>query len=537
MDNFRKPNRTARRTHAVDGFISSKPPTTVRQQFTSNYRPQSTPLVDSFNRSDGFSAASLPASIDTKAPMKDPDGFKSKRKHRPKAKRSKFKKVLRGGFVALMVATIGAGGFAGYTYLKTRQVFQGGGNAAALEKDVDPVKLKGEGDGRINIALLGIGGEGHDGAFLTDTIMISSIDPIQNESALLSIPRDLWVKPDGSGATKINAVFAYAREAALSKNPSDKNAATKAGAAATEKVLSSVLGIPIHYFVVVDFNGFVQAVNTVGGLDINVTQDTAVKETLWDPMTRKTFILNAQPGLRHMDGQTALFYSRSRHTSPRGDFSRADRQRQVIEAFKIKVESAGTYANPVKVTQLLSSFGDHVRTDLSINEVSRLYDVGKKITPDKTSSISLADVNNPLVTTGMIGNQSVVLPKAGAFNFSDIQSYVRNSLRDSFLKNENASITILNGTSITGLAGKESTYLKSYGYNVATVGDAPTKTYTKSVLIDMRSGAKKYTLSYLQKRLNITAVTSLPDPKIQTGTADFVLVLGTDAQNIPSSSP
>ena len=92
----------------------------------------------------------------------------------------------------------------------------------------------------------------------------------------------------------------------------------------------------------------------------------------------------------------------------------------------------------------------------------------------------------------------------------------------------------MNGTSITGLAGKESTYLKSYGYNVSGVGDAPTKTYTNSVLVDVRSGSKKYTLNYLQKRLNLTATTTLP-AGVQAGTADFVLILGTDAQNLPAT--
>jgi LCP family protein required for cell wall assembly len=534
MDNFRKPHRPARHSHSVDGFLSSRPVAPTRRQIVSAYQPQQkVPSIDNFSRADGFSAASLPTPVDTKAPLPPVPGFKSKRKQR-KAKRTKFKKALRAGFVSLIAATVIVGGIAGYGYLKARQVFQGGGNAAALEKNVDPVKLKGEGDGRINIAMFGIGGEGHDGAFLTDTIMITSIDPVQNESALLSIPRDLWVQQSSGSTSKINAVFAYAREAALAKNPNDKDAAMKAGAAASEKVISSVIGIPIHYFVVVDFSGFEQAVNTVGGIDVTVTEDTAVQETLWDPTTRKTFYLNVQPGKRHLDGKTALFYSRSRHTSARGDFARADRQRQVLEAFKEKVEGAGTYANPVKVTQLLSSFGDHVRTDLTINEMSRLYDIGKNISHDKVASISLADVNNPLVRTGMVGDQSVVMPKAGLFNYTEIQSYVRNSLRDSFLKNENASILILNGTSIAGLAGKESTYLKSYGYNVTGIGDAPTKAYTKTVLVDMRNGAKKYTLNYLQKRLALTAGTSLPDPNIKAGTADFVLILGTDAQNMPN---
>ncbi len=534
MDNFKKPNRTLKRSHAIDGFVAQKPHNVTHRQplVTPTQTPkQQAYKLDNFSRADGFSAASLTTpAVDTKAPLNDT--FKSKRRlknKKIKRKRTPARLVLRVLFFLILIPAIIFGGIAGYGYFKARQVFQGGGSAAALEKNVDPVKLKGEGDGRINIVMYGIGGEGHDGAYLTDTIMIASIDPVQNESSLLSVPRDLWVQQDSGTVSKINAVFAFAHDSAISKAPNDKDAAIKAGAAASEKVLSGILGIPINYFVVVDFVGFEQAVDTINGLDITVTADTAVKETLWDGITKKTYVLDAQPGTQHFDGQKALYYSRSRYTSARGDFSRSDRQRQVLEAFKQKVESVGTYANPVKVTQLLSAFGDHVRTDLTINEMMRLYDIGKNITPDKTFSLSLADVNNPLVTTGMISGQSVVYPKAGLFVYSDIQSFVRNSLRDSFLKSENASIQILNGTSISGLAGKKSADLKSYGYNVIGVGDAPTKTYTKSVLVDMRSGAKKYTLNYLQKRLGLTAVTSLPDPAVQTNNADFVLILGTDA--------
>ena len=111
-----------------------------------------------------------------------------------------------------------------------------------------------------------------------------------------------------------------------------------------------------------------------------------------------------------------------------------------------------------------------------------------------------------------------------------IQNYVRNALKDGFIANENAKIIILNGTSIEGLATKKSDELKSYGYNIASVGTAPTQTYTNTVLVDLRNGSKKYTKRYLEQRLKLTTTTNLPDSKINPGDADFVIILGTNAQ-------
>lgn len=539
MDNFSKPKRTFSGAKAIDGFAASTPrQPDIRKQFDTTFTPSAnSQQLDDFSRSSAnFSYMNNnPDMLDTKAPLESPiDGDKKRRGRRNKSKikkhRSPFKKFLRAGFFTLLVLALIFGGIAGYGYLKARRVFQGGGGAAALEKNVDPVKLKGEGDGRINVVLLGIGGEGHDGAYLTDTILVASIDPVQNEASLISVPRDLWVKLDGGGSSKINAVYSYGRDASLLKS-TDKSAANKAGVATVEKTLVNVLGIPINYSVVVDFSGFKEAVDTVGGIDINVPTQSAVKETLWDEVTRKNYFLNVTPGLQHFDGMRALYYSRSRHTSARGDFDRSERQRQVVSALKDKVQSAGTYANPVKVTQLLSTFGDHVVTDLTINELMRLYDIGKNINNDKVASIGLADEPNVLVTTDSIAGLSVVVPKAGTYDYSAIQSYIRNNVKDAFIKKENASILILNGTSITGLAGKKTAELKSYGYSVIGAADAPSKSYTQSVVIDMRSGQKKYTQNYLEKRFKTTAVTSLPDNNINSQNADFVIILGTDASN------
>lgn len=447
---------------------------------------------------------------------------------RKKAPLSKKKKILRIVAVFVLILLIITGVLFAKGYLTLRKVLPGGGGAAALQQNVDPSVLRGEGDGRVNILMLGRGGEGHEGADLTDTIIIASIDPLAKEAALVSIPRDLWVPVDGSGSMKINSVFYTGKAAYTSQNYalSDdvKKKAEEEGFKLLEKTLEQQLGLPIHYHVMIDFEGFEQAINTVGGIQVNAPK--AVYDNM--RIDGQQYVLDIKPGVQQMDGFTALAYSRSRYTSARGDFDRAERQRLIITALKDKILSAGTFSNPQKLSQLMDNFGDHVITNFSIADLQRLYQLSQEIPSNKISSVGLSDPPNNFVTTSNIGGASVVIPTAGVGNYKDIQYFLRNALKDSYLKNESATIMVLNGTNRTGFATEKGEELKSYGYTVSEVGNAPTKNYPTTVIVDMRNGKKKYTKSYLEKRFGVTAVAALPDPAIVPGTADFVIILGSD---------
>lgn len=413
------------------------------------------------------------------------------------------------------------------------QIFQGGGGAVALQDNVDPSLLRGEGDGRVNILLLGRGGDGHDGPDLTDTIVIASINPIQKEAALLSIPRDLYVQLGDGNYSKINSVFANAKyNAEANMSPGERDKARKgddAGFKALEDIIQSKIGIPIHYHSVIDFAGFAKAIDTVGGVSVDVPESAAVYEPgMW--LMGQHFDLNVQKGNTNFNGIRALAFSRSRITSG-GDFDRSERQRLILVALKDKVFSAGTYSNPLKINQLMSDFGNHVRTNMSLDEVTRLYEIGSQISTDKIASVGLADPPNDYVTTGMIHGQSVVYPKAGLDNFKEIQHFVRNRLRDGFLAKEDATVAVYNGTQIAGLAGRTGDDLKSYGYRISTVADAPVKGIQKTIIVDLRNGEKKYTKRYLENRFGTTAATSMPSgTNINPENADFVIILGQNEQ-------
>jgi polyisoprenyl-teichoic acid--peptidoglycan teichoic acid transferase len=565
MNNFRKePRRSPRQT--MDGFINApRRPQLANRAFaprsingdslTSNPR-----MVGDFKRKEGYHVANNPVTppVHPKQPAtalskednasllhmtlpgaKPPEKAKNERRRWPSrlfrrskkyANETKWHRVrrysLRGGLVVLALFLLVGGFLFTKGYFNLHKVLKGGGSSVALNNNVAPSLLKGEGDGRVNILLLGIGGDGHDGADLTDTLMIASIDPVNKKAALVSLPRDLWVTTP-YGTSKINAVYSYAKQRALAQGKSTQDAEDY-GLSQIQDEVKTVTGITINYHALVDFQAFEDAVNTVGGVDINVTSETAVTDYMYDEATHKPYTLNVQPGLQHFDGLRALMYARSRHTSPRGDFDRAERQRLLIEAIAKKVSSASTYTNPVKLSQLMDNFGSHVSTDISIDDAVRMMQIAKQI-GSTYDSIDLEQPGKAMFTTGMISGQSVVYPVAGLSDYSQLQTYLRSQLPDGYIVKENANITVLNGTDTPGLASQKADELKSYGYNVGTVDSAPTSSYTNTVIVDLSKGKDPYTKNYLEKRYGVKSTTTLPDNTIKPGNASFVIILGQDA--------
>ncbi len=531
--------------NSVDGIVTSgsvsdlHPGKGASGLRTSNIRERGNQLLartrlDNFKLSDGFHPAKQPQLQSTDArplgrsPHRRKDG-KIELNLQPApdkpTKKTIWKKLRlkpftwKKGLISSAVVILLIFGFLfGRGIWGLHNVLNGGGNAAALDPNADPNLLNGEGDGRVNILLLGVGGSGHDGPDLTDTILLASIDPINNKAVLLSIPRDLWVNIPGHGQQKINAAYAYGKEESTAKSITTRK---RAGIALLDQTLQPILGIPIQYHAVVNFSAFKQAVDAVGGVKIDVTEQLYDPSIAWENNNNPII---AAKGIQVMLGQQALLYARSRETS--SDFARGQRQRQLLEGLKDKAFSLGTLSNPLKVSNLLSSLGSNVYTDLSLDNLLRLRDISSQITSSNITSLDMVTPPNALLTTGGVNGLSVVEPRAGLFNYDAIRLFVRKSLIDGHITKENAKILILNGTSVAGLATTKKTELKSYGYNIIGVKDAPTHNYSQTILVDLRNGLNKYTQHYLEQRFKTTAVTSLPDTKIDPGLADFVIILG-----------
>ena len=264
--------------------------------------------------------------------------------------------AILGGFIALASSSFfgGQGLVANLSQLK---VFNQVGQLIASQDK----KLIGEDKDRINILMMGIGGAGHDGGTLTDTMILGSYKPSTNQMALMSIPRDMYVKVDGYGWMKINAINAYAEKR---KEGS--------GGEVTAQALSKLLGIDISYYVTVDFDGFEKLIDQFGGVDVTVDRDLVDynypirgREDAY-PISSRFEKLVIKKGLHHFDGATALKYARSRHAlGPEGsDFARSKRQQKILSALKDKILATGTLFNISKVNSLLSAYNKNVQTNL-----------------------------------------------------------------------------------------------------------------------------------------------------------------------------
>jgi LCP family protein required for cell wall assembly len=436
------------------------------------------------------------------------------------------------GIIALVIVALVA--WFGYHALAAlNSVIQKHAGKSAFGSQLDLSSLRGEGSGRVNILVLGIGGAGHDGPNLSDTMMVWSIDPKTYDVAAISVPRDLYAKIPGYGYGKINAANA------------------DSGPQLAEKVVSTILGVDINYYVVVDFSGFKQAIDAVGGVDITVP--TALFDKQYPCDVGNGVCPYSQPaGTIHMSGSQALKYSRCRHNDPGigncgNDYGRAARQQQVVSALKSRALSAGTLTNPAKLTSLIDTVGSHVKTDLQLSDLKILAQLAGKIDTAKIVNKVLDDAPDSY----LVGGTNIVpaagyiyVPKAGLYDYSDIHDFVKNIFFDRYITSENARVAVENGSGITGLAGRVVTSLTSAHYNVGPATNA-VGTFPHTLIYDYTNGKKPYTIKYLEQRFNVTAakatqvpaVTPTGSPTTGVNSPEIRIILGSDYQTSTSTTP
>jgi LCP family protein required for cell wall assembly len=405
-------------------------------------------------------------------------------------------------------------------------------------------KLNGEERGRINILLLGMGGDNHAGGKLTDTIMLASLKPDENKAALISIPRDMTIPVEGKGWQKINSINAYAEF-----NGED-------GGEALSQAVSDVLKMPIDYYVKADFQGFIDVVDELGGVNVYV------EDTLNDyqyPVKGREDADNYQSRYEHlyiekgwqeMDGELALKYARSRHAAGAqgSDFARARRQQKILQAAKEKFQETNIILKPSLISNILNELKDHISTDLKIWEMIKLWEMGKNIDPDQVKNEVLDDGPSGLLSaTKSEGGAYILVPRGG--DFSEIQYKIHNIFTDpeesrgnktQTRQVEDVKISIRNGTWINGLAGRTAIELEKEGFDVVRVANSSKKDFQSSVIYDLAFGEKTEALKILKERTGANVSFTLPqwliddidrDVKNETNPQkpDFILILGKNA--------
>ena len=301
-------------------------------------------------------------------------------------------------------------------------------------------------DDRVNILLLGIGGGVHEGPSLTDTIIFVSIDPSQKKVTLISIPRDLWI-PELKA--KINTAYA-----------SGESKQIGGGLRLSKTVVAKILGQPLDYAIRIDFDGFIKAIDMLGGVDVTVEgvlddseypitgkendlcgnkeedlEKLATASSQKDAFPCRYEHLHFDIGQRHMDGKTALMFVRSRHAEGEEgtDFARSKRQEKVISAIKQKVFSLGTLLNPFKLANLYQVLKGSIDTDIKQEEYDDFIKLAQKMKEASVQSIALdfgdekngrgGFLINPPISEDY-DNQWVIIPKEGSGSYARIQTYV-----------------------------------------------------------------------------------------------------------------
>jgi len=428
---------------------------------------------------------------------------------------------------------------------------------------VDPpaINLKGMEKERINILLLGIAGKGKPGQNLTDTIMIASINPKSNQVALLSIPRDFFVHPvksnpdsdrdadiqapwtsngvkvpDLNFQSKINSVYQYG----LNTYKDNGRAAELVSA-----TIKNITSLDIDYYVVLNFDGFEKIIDSIGGINIMNERDIYDKRYPGPNYSYETFEL--AKGFHQLDGATALKYVRERHNDPEGDFGRAKRQQQVLQATKNKVFSTGTMLNVVALNNLFDALGETIQTNIKADEIGSFMEISKKLDTQNINNLVLDAWNKDSllkVSHVFYGDTRAfaLIPRVG--NYSEIREVAENIFdlnkikrRREAIAGEDAEIAIINRSGSPALTGKIKKLLgDNLSYkNIAMLNNPGKVLAEKSIVYDLTNGMKPFTLDELVEKL--PASPSYDTPVFAQSLAaakkfDMIVALGKDLEDI-----
>lgn len=236
--------------------------------------------------------------------------------------------------------------------------------------------------------------------------MLISIKTDKNKIALISLPRDLYAKiPKHAGLReKINYAYAFGENKGIG------------GINLSKQVVENITGVNIDYAVVVNFQAFEDLINAVGGVDIYL-QEEFVETSQWG------WEFRLPAGKNTLDGETALYYVRSRFSTD--DFDRARRQQEVILALKEKLTSAGVLTNPVKLNNIFNAIGDNVKTNIDFKTGLKLLKYAKYMNEKDLIRKVLDTSKDGLLQAGIVDGMYVLYPKAGLDNFSEIKKEIR----------------------------------------------------------------------------------------------------------------
>lgn len=384
-----------------------------------------------------------------------------------------------------------------------------------------------DGASRINIVFFGLRGGDMNGAdcpACTDTIILLTVDPVTKTAGMLSIPRDLFVNIPGFGHSRINTAWTLGEGAKLPGG----------GPGLAMKTISQFIGVPVQYYVQVDFDTFVSLIDLIGGIDIY----SDVKLRLDPSGTRQDHFVLTCCGMRHLNGMRALAYARCREESQGcsdGDLGRAKRQQKVILAVRDKVLTPEYFPQLLaQAPQLYDAFSSGIHTNMSIEDAMKLAALAKDIPVENIKQGVINDDMLSYVNFKFNGvPASVLRPVPDLIRILRDEIFVPGGPLSPLAQGDSitlmqadvARIRVVNNTSTTDLDGRTASFLTGHGMQVVERG-LPTATTDRTVLV--LYSPKLYALRYLVDIFGVTNGNQIifkPDP---SETVDIEIRIGED---------
>jgi polyisoprenyl-teichoic acid--peptidoglycan teichoic acid transferase len=440
---------------------------------------------------------------------------------------SGFAQSIRRALVSLLMIVLFSGAlYCGYLFFSTVRAVVANTSLPFIPNISDPNTIPGRAPAQelpdvvakketVNILLLGIDQRvGEEGPFRSDTMILVSIDPSRNTATMISLPRDLWVTIPGYGENRINAAHSFGD---FYKYPGG-------GVALAKLTVQKALGIPVHYYLRINFSGFEKMVDAIGGITIDVPRH--IYDSAYPDNNYGTYVVEFQPGIQQMDGKRALEYARTRHDS--NDYDRMQRQQQVIIAARDKILSLNIPLN--KIPELLRIAGDSVQTDLTLREIFALAEMVKGIGQDNIIRAAIDESMTSSVTT-MQGAMVQVADwdKVNALINQLFPNSMPNSATPdpimSQISREGARIELRNGSGVDSLGEQATLALRARGYNIVRYDND--SQFNQDITSIIAYSEMPYTVDSLAQELaalpeNIRYVTA------EQSDVDIIIILGSD---------
>ena len=384
----------------------------------------------------------------------------------------------------------------------------------------------GVGKDRINILVMGLDRRPQEGQSpsRSDTMFVLTVDPQTKTAGILGIPRDLYVDiPDGDGGyfeDRINTALVYG----------EVNDYKGGGQQLAIDTVEHNLGVNIGHYVIIDFEGFKEVIDALGGIDIDVPTYVSDPTYSWTELPGDYDPQEFEPGLQHMDGETALAYARIRQNSD--DLDRIQRQQRIIFAVMDKALSLNVLRNAL---ELWNKYKDAIDTDINDIQLAGFARLAADISPEKISALSLGPATTPWMTPQ---GASVLLPSA-----EGIERIVQALFSDQQLLEEQAVVEVQNGTGEVGMADSTVKLLANLGFpqqSLIAAAAPNSEVFPKTSIVDFSGQKKGYTLQRLAEWLKVPAErvrqATAADEGLRTSGADILVLLGSDTDITSLSS-